>query len=248
MLDWMPNIKKKAVVFAPHPDDEILGCGGTIAKKLSEGYDICVVFMTDGRYSLTEFGISSDPTPFEMKEIRREEAMRAMKILGLNEKNLLFLDFEDKTLEKYEDQVQKRIVEILKDISPAEIFFPQEKEYNVDHRATNRIIRRAIGILDIHPIEYQYIIAWSFPFYLLIHVMNEGTFDQFTSRFLKRNLIRVDISKFLPLKKTAVEEYKSQITLLSSGQGRPALKRSFLKRFLKTREKFFFNIRGVKSA
>jgi len=232
-------MEKRVIVFAPHPDDETLGCGGTIAKKLNEGYDVSVVFVTDGRYSLAEIGIFAGPAPFEMKVIRREEAMRAMKILGLQEKNLFFLDFEDKTLEKNERLVQERVVEILKDVSPAEVFFPQENEYNIDHRVTNMMIRRALKALDLYPIEYQYIIAWSFPFYLLLHIMHEDIFDQLTSRFPKRNLIRVDISKFLPLKEIAVKEYKSQITLLSRGQRRPALKRSFLKRFLKNEEKFF---------
>jgi len=240
-------MEKRVIVFAPHPDDETLGCGGTIAKKLNEEYDVSVVFMTDGRHSLAEIGISTDPTPFEMKVIRREEAIRATKILGLQEKNLFFLDFEDKTLEKNEGLVQERVVEILKDISPAEVFFPQENEYNIDHRVTNMMIKRAIEALDLHPIEYQYIIAWSFPFYLLLHIMSESIFDQFTSRLLKRNLIRVDISKFLPLKEMAIEEYKSQITLLSSGQKRPALKHSFLKRFLKTEEKFFINRKYAKN-
>jgi LmbE family N-acetylglucosaminyl deacetylase len=232
-------MEKGAIVFAPHPDDETLGCGGTIAKKLNEGYEVSVVFMTDGRHSLPEIGVFTGPTSYEMKVIRREEAIRAMKILGLQENNLFFLDFEDKTLEKNKRLCQERIVEILKEISPVEIFFPQENEYNIDHRVTNIIIRRAIEELDLHLIEYQYAIAWSFPFYLLLHVIDEGMFDRFISSFSKRNLIRVDISKFLPLKEMAIKEYSSQITLLSSGQKRPVLKRSFLKRFLKTEEKFF---------
>lgn len=238
-------MKKKAIVFAPHPDDETLGCGGTIARKLNEGYEVSVVFMTDGRYSLTELGVSSAPTPFEMKEIRREDALRAMKILGLKEKNLFFLDFEDKTLKKHERMVQEITLEILKDVSPIEVFFPQEREYNIDHRVTNMIIRRAIEVSNLHPIEYQYAIAWSFPLYLLIHVMNERTFDLISSKLLEGDLIHVDISKFLPLKEMAIREYKSQITVLSSGQKRPALKRSFLKRFLKNEEKFFVNTSGV---
>lgn len=238
-------MNKKAIVFAPHPDDETLGCGGTIARRLSEGYEVFVVFMTDGRHALAEFGISSAPTPFEMKGMRREDALRATKILGLQEKNLFFLDFEDRTLEKHEGLVQEIILQILKDVSPVEVFFPQEREYNIDHRVTNTIIRRAIDISNLHPIEYRYAIAWSFPLYLLIHVMNEHTFDLLTSKFLKRDLIHVDISKFLLLKKMAIEEYKSQITVLSSGQKRPALKHSFLKRFLKNEEKFFVNTSGV---
>jgi LmbE family N-acetylglucosaminyl deacetylase len=238
-------MEKRAVVFAPHPDDETLGCGGTIARKLSEGYDISVVFLTDGRHSLAELGMFSSPTPFEMKEIRREDAMRATKILGLREKDLVFLVFEDKTLRKHEKLVQERIVEILKDISPVEVFFPQAKEYNIDHRVTNILIRRAIEKLDVHPVEYQYIIAWKFPLYLLVHVTNERIFDLMMSKVLEGDLIHVDISKFLDLKQMAIKEYKSQIAVLSDRQKRPALKNSFIKRFLKNQEKFFVHTLSV---
>lgn len=232
-------MEKRAIVFAPHPDDETFGCGGTIAKKLSEGYDISVVFLTDGRYALTELGIFSKPTPFEMKEMRREDALRATKILGLKQNNLVFLDFEDRTLGKHARLVREKIVEILKDVSPVEVFFPQAKEYNIDHRVTNMIIRRSIERLDVHPIEYQYIIAWKFPLYLLIHAVNEGTFDLLVSKALRCNLVHVDISDFLYLKISAIKEYGSQIKVLSDKQKRPAIKNSFLKRFLKNPEKFF---------
>ena len=232
---------KKAIVFAPHPDDETLACGGTIAKKLSEGYDVSVVFITDGRYSLTDVGISSRPTPFEMKEIRREEAFRAAKVLGLKEENLLLLDFEDRTLGKHMKQFKERIVEILRDVSPEEVFFPQEKEYNIDHRITNLTIRKAIEILNIHPIQYQYTVAWCFPFYLLVHIISERTFDQLMVKLLRANLVHLDISRFLPLKETAMKEYRSQITLFSTEQTRPALKPSFVRRFTKNEEKFFVN-------
>ena len=234
-------MNKKVVVFAPHPDDETLGCGGTIVKKLSNGYGVSIVFMTDGRHSLTDLGIYSGPTPFEIKERRREEALRAMKILGVQEKDLFFLDFEDKSLEKHQKLVQERIVEILKDVSPTEVFFPQEKEYNIDHRVANMIVRRALRTSNLHPIEYRYTVAWSFPFYLCMHIVNERTFDLFMSKLLRSDLIYVDISKFLPLKEMAIKEYKCQIITLSSKQKKPVLKSSFLKRFLKNEEKFFVN-------
>ncbi|GAH34396.1 unnamed protein product, partial [marine sediment metagenome] len=37
----------KIVVFAPHPDDEIFGCGGSILKWMDEGYDVHIVYVTD---------------------------------------------------------------------------------------------------------------------------------------------------------------------------------------------------------
>jgi LmbE family N-acetylglucosaminyl deacetylase len=237
----MQNLKKKAVVFAPHPDDETLGCGGTVASRLNDGYDVHVVFITDGRHSLTRLGVSSGPSPAEIRELRREEVLRATGILGLQEKNLKFLDFEEGTLEKHENHLRERIAEILENVSPSEVFFPQEKEYHVDHRITNKIVREAIDIANISPVEYQYTIAWSFPFYLLWHVMNERMFDRFTMKFTGGKLVYLDISKFLHLKQMAINEYKSQIAVMTEGQKKPVLKRSFVKRFIKNRERFILS-------
>lgn len=231
-------MKKRLIVFAPHPDDETLGCGGTIVKRLKEGYEVNVVFLTDGRHALTRTGMSSEITPFELKEIRKEEAIKAIKILGLREREIFFLDYEDSTLRNHEREVQKRIVEILRRIEPVEVFFPQEREYHIDHRATNLIMKKAIEKSNLHPIEYQYIVDWLFPFDLL-RLVNEDALDRLMSKLLKRSLIRVNISEFLPLKELALNEYKSQVAVLSNSQKRPALKPSFVKRFLKNEEKFF---------
>jgi LmbE family N-acetylglucosaminyl deacetylase len=230
---------RRAIVFAPHPDDEILGCGGTIAKKLDEGYDFHVVFLTDGRYGLTDVGISSGPPPLDFKKIRLREAINATTILGLKQENIIFLDFEDQKLRKFEKQAEEKIVKILKRINPHEIYFPQEKEYNIDHRMTNMIVRKATRESGIYPIEYRYIIAWLFPFYLLVHVMDDNTFHLLMSKFLRLNLFRVDISKYLHLKEMALEKYRSQIFAFSNGQSRAPLTPSFLKRFLKNEELFF---------
>ena len=105
-------MKKNVVIFAPHPDDETLGCGGVIAKKVKEGYNIVIIFMTDGRNALKELGVYSNPSPFELKEIRKKEAETATEILGVNKKNLVFLDIEDGALEKNMRTAEKRITKI----------------------------------------------------------------------------------------------------------------------------------------
>jgi LmbE family N-acetylglucosaminyl deacetylase len=234
----MQKLNKNVVVFAPHPDDETLGCGGTIASKVNNGYDVYVVFITDGRHSLTNLGVSSGPTPVEIKEIRKEEVLKATKILGLHEKNLMFLDFEERALEKHEAHLQKQITEILEKVSPSEVFFPQEKEYHLDHRITNKVVKEAINLANISPVEYQYTIAWSFPFYLFWHVMSERMFDRFTLKFTGGKLVYLDISKLLHLKQMAMNEYRSQTTVMTEGQKKPVLKRSFVKRFIKNKERF----------
>ena len=49
----------KIVVFAPHPDDEIYGAGGSILKWMEEGHDLHIVYVTDNRALIT-YGIQHD--------------------------------------------------------------------------------------------------------------------------------------------------------------------------------------------
>jgi N-acetylglucosamine malate deacetylase 1 len=46
---WDPK-DEKVVILAPHMDDEVIGCGGTLRKHVLNGADVTVVFLTDGRY------------------------------------------------------------------------------------------------------------------------------------------------------------------------------------------------------
>jgi LmbE family N-acetylglucosaminyl deacetylase len=233
-------MKKNVVVFAPHPDDETLGCGGTIASLLCEGYHVTVVFITDGRFCLTDLGVTSEPTPIKIKEIRKEEALRATSILGLRKENLIFLDFEEKQLEKNSKQLQQKIVKILEDFSPTKVYYPQSKEYNFDHCMTNQIVKNAITLTKIHPEEYQYTIAWSFPFYLIWHILHEKTFG-LISKFTHQKIVVSNVAKYSHLKERAIAEYSSQTSIIADDQKRPVLKKSFVNRFRKTEEKFFIN-------
>src|SRR3990172_3377621 len=117
-------MKKSVVVFAAHPDDETLGCGGTIVKRLKEGYDVKIVVITDGRHSCSVRGHYVDPTPEELIEIRKNEVIKAVQILGVPNGNIQFLDFEDTTLAKNTETLAKKCVEILAEINPVEIYFP----------------------------------------------------------------------------------------------------------------------------
>jgi LmbE family N-acetylglucosaminyl deacetylase len=230
---------KNVVIFAPHPDDEVLGCGGTIAKKLAEGYTVFVVFMTDGRYGLKEVGIDKNLDPLEFKTVRKEEALKAAKILGLKEQNMFFLDIEDKSLVKYKIYTLRKTMRILKDVHPAEIFFPQELEYNLDHRVTNTIVKEALKKLDLKTIEYRYAIAWKFPLYLLLHFLGKNAFYKMMCAVLGSSLFCVDISEFLSIKIKAIKQYASQLKRYSYDQSGPAIKQSILKISLENEEKFF---------
>lgn len=205
---------QKILVFAPHPDDETLGCGGTIAKRVKEGYDVLIVVMTDGRNALSEpFGIHSNPSPEELKKIRKEELIKAVGILGVPEKNIILLDFEDRKL-KENKEAEEKVTKILNESLPEEVYFPYNNEFHVDHQVTHRIVSNSLKRLGYLTREYQYSI---------MRLSRIGpTVDRFLNLFIRR-IIRVDISDVIHIKRRAIEQFRSQITIISDGQKTPIL-------------------------
>jgi len=222
-------MNQKIVVFAPHPDDESAGCGGTIAKRISQGYDALIVVMTDGRNAFSDsLGIKSDPSPEELKAIRKEEIKRAMKILGLSEENLIFLDFEDGRLRENAEKAEELVTQILETNRPEEVYFPAEKDQHKDHKATNRIVGNSITKLGLPTMKYQYIIGQRF-------TRIGPIIDRLLYPF--RHTIFVDISEFGSLKEQALKEYVSEISIISNKQKRPIVER--LEKYLKKKEEFY---------
>jgi len=222
--------KKSMIVFAPHPDDETFGCGGTIAKRLSEGYVVLIVVLTDGRYAFSAlFGIDAEPTSDELKEIRKAEVRRATEILGVSDKNLLFLDYEDGTLDKNFNEVKGKIIEILAKNTPEEVYYTYVKDIHIDHRITRLLVRDSVRDLGLGTRKYQYSIVRK---YARVGPAIDKLFDLF-----RHNMIRVDISKFLSLKEAALKEFKSEVTTISRKQPRPIMED--IEMFLRGKETFF---------
>jgi LmbE family N-acetylglucosaminyl deacetylase len=112
-----------------------------------------------------------------------------------------------------------------------EVYFPYERDGHPDHRAANRVVRRSIERLSETPLMYRYAIMHKF-----------ARFGPFIEAFLgifKHDRVHVDVSEFLPLKKVAVKEFKSELTAISPNQSKPHTK-SF-KKFLKKKEIFYID-------
>ena len=218
-------------MFAPHPDDETFGCGGVIAKKTSEHQEVLVVVVTDGRNALSKlFGIKQDPTPEQLKERRKEELINAVKILGVHSQNVTFLDFEDGMLEKNQEQLERQIMKILNNYEPTEIYYTHEKkEWSMDHKVTGQITQKCVKKTGLSADSYKYLIFPS-----LLHIT--PVVDRLLNP-LSRNLRSVDVSRFLKQKEAAMNEYKSQITIISKEQKRPIV--SNHRRFLNNHEWFY---------
>ena len=114
----------KVLVFAPHPDDEIIGIGGTIAKKAAIGDDVYVCIVTSGQPP-----IYSD----EATLIVQDEARRADNHLGVKE--TIFLNFPAVMLEtvpRY--KLNESISKVIQMIAPDEVYIPHRGDMQIDHQ------------------------------------------------------------------------------------------------------------------
>nr|WP_319374186.1 PIG-L family deacetylase [uncultured Methanobacterium sp.] len=98
-----PDVKSsdRILIFAPHPDDESLGTGGLIARAVEKNATVKVVMVTDGSRSHThtifnQFRASTNLTEkVSLPELRHNETLKALKNLGLNENDVIFLGYPD---------------------------------------------------------------------------------------------------------------------------------------------------------
>lgn len=131
-------------ILAPHMDDEVLGCGGTIARHVHAGANVVVIFLTDGRYGGWVDTTASRPTCDsgyrELVNIRKQEAQRAGEILGV--RRILFLDAEDTQL-RADRFVAGKLRDVLERERPDIVYLPFFLERHEDHRAVNDVLMAA---------------------------------------------------------------------------------------------------------
>jgi len=124
------------MVFAPHPDDEALGCSGTLLQILKKDVSSLIIFLTNGERL---YGDSSR----EIAEKRKEEAMMSSGMLGFKER--LFLDFPDGEIDRHRERIYEKLYEIIEERKPDIILSPSPIDYHADHIATSRIALRLLN-------------------------------------------------------------------------------------------------------
>jgi LmbE family N-acetylglucosaminyl deacetylase len=220
------DLRKPAILFSPHPDDETLGCGGTIIRKRRAGADLKIVFMTDGASSHRRF-ISER----ELRAIRAQEALSACSLLGVEKKDVIFLEFEDQQLSQFKTEAVQRVKTILLEEACEEIFIPYARDNTPDHEATNAIVVAAVRALrkkvDIYeyPIWFWHHWPWtSFPLYSRGGILKHIRASVLASLGLIKNFrCSVPIRDVLELKRVALSEHKSQMIRLLPNPQWPTL-------------------------
>lgn len=120
-------MKDRILVLAAHPDDEVLGCGGTLARYSKEGCNVHVAFLADGVYSRTNASADSE------KELRRSAASKALAILGVT--SFSFSDFPDNRMDTVAGLDVAKVIEgLIETYNPTIVFTHHHGDVNVDHR------------------------------------------------------------------------------------------------------------------
>jgi len=184
------------LIVAAHPDDEVLGCGGTIARLAKEGYHVYVAILGEGITSRFERREEADKKLVKELQNRSREAGRY-----LSAKDVFLFELPDNRFDTVPLLDVVKIVEDLVDkLHPEVIYTHHGGDLNVDHQIAHRAVLTATRPLGSCPVKEIY--AFEIP------SSTEWAFQQFEPMF--RPNIFVDITGTLEMKVQAMQIYESE--------------------------------------
>ncbi|QMW03956.1 PIG-L deacetylase family protein [Spirosoma foliorum] len=193
-----------ALVVAPHPDDESLGCGGTIAQLRQLNYAVHAVFVSDGTMSHPH----SKAYPAErLRNLRESEAREALHILGVAPDTCTFLRHRDRQVPTVGvagfSEAVTQLVTLIDQLKPSTVFVPWRRDPHPDHRASWQIVQEALRQLATKPRLLEY----------LIWLWELGTEDDMPD---PADILvwRVSIDSVMNQRNRAIAAHQSQVTHL----------------------------------
>jgi LmbE family N-acetylglucosaminyl deacetylase len=210
------ELQQSALVFSPHPDDESLGCGGTILRKKQAGASVKLVHVSDGGASTTLIPRG------ELTVMRRKECVDAGRVLGVD--GIHFLDFPDGDLWEHIPAATDRVEGILRGELPEQVFLPYFREpmrQASDHVAVTRIVLEALR-RQTRPVR-----VWEYPVWFWLHwpwvgfrqnappirpkhILKNSVIAGFGTRALLELKQQVNIAEVLEQKRLAIAQHRSQ--------------------------------------
>ncbi|MBT4804648.1 PIG-L family deacetylase [Candidatus Woesearchaeota archaeon] len=181
---------KKILVIAPHPDDEVLGCGGTIIKNIKAGNEVFLCIMTKGEE--TYYGK-------EVLEEKRKEVLRVANLIGI--KKVFFCDFIAASLDVVpQNEINHKLKEIIEECQPNELFIPHQGDLHKDHQITFQC-----ALIAAKP-KINPFIKKIFSYEVISETEQSSPY---TTPFIPN--IYIDISQELAKKGEAMSLYKSEL-------------------------------------
>ena len=178
---------KRILVISPHPDDEVIGCGGTLAKYISKGSQIEIIFLTSG-----EDGIKGK-NDLETMQIREQESREVEKFMGF--RYIEFWREKDGAFTVTRELVQL-LMKRIQDYNPDEIFVTHENEQHRDHKQASRLVFETVLKMPSHLTKP---LVWMYEVWTPLQHMDRIE----------------DISEYVEVKRKAIQTYKSQCTVMN---------------------------------
>jgi len=184
----------RSLFVAPHPDDELLGCGGTILRKSSQGDIVGWLLIT----SITSEAGWSPQKIF----IRDQEIERVREGLSISPNNIFSLGFPAAQLDQIpSSQLIAKISTVFKQFQPQEVFLPHPGDIHTDHRITFEAVSACTKWFRYPSVQRI----------MTYETLSETNFEQYlTSSPFTPNLF-IDVSNHLTQKLKLLEIYKSEL-------------------------------------
>ena len=180
------------LVVAPHPDDEVLGCGGTIAKYADNGDDVYVAIVTKGEEPL-----------FKVEQVVdvRNECLKADRVLGVKE--TIFMDFPASMIENVPRyKFNEAFIQLIQRIRPDIVYIPHRGDMQLDHKM---VVDAAM--VALRP-KYKHVVKRIYAY----ETLSETGWDipNVTNEFIPN--VYNNISKFMDKKIEAMQMFKTQLS------------------------------------
>lgn len=190
-------MNKKILIIAAHPDDEVLGCGGTIAKLVNNGYEAYTLILGEGktsRYTDSKTDFSSEINELN-SEIRKANSI-------INIKEVFVHNFPDNSFDSVPLlEIVKTIEELIEQLKPEIIFTHHVGDMNIDHQITHKAVLTATRPMQNQTVKEVY--AFEIP--------SSTEWNGYSRETAFVPNVFVDISETIDLKIKAIDEYKSEL-------------------------------------
>lgn len=132
---WRSSGGQRVLVVAPHPDDEAMGCVGTVLLHVQSGDCVCVAIVTDGRMSK----VIADAA--EVARLRRREADEAARLMQVQRFEWIGLPEGDWSVPALKDSLRS----LIKEIQPDIIYAPSRIDFHPEHHRVAHALALAMG-------------------------------------------------------------------------------------------------------